>query len=143
MTAIRSSTCSPARTATSRRGARRTARRCCGGSTRATRRRAPATRASTPASRLTRWRRGCSSAPPRCSTSRARARGGGGRGGVSYGASDEWSFRAAVNPTYCYDLHATVLHLLGIDHERLTFRHNGIDRRLTDVHGHVIREILA
>jgi hypothetical protein len=69
--------------------------------------------------------------------------GGGIRGGVTYGASDEWSFRAVVHPTYCYDLHATVLHLLGIDHERLTFRHNGIDRRLTDVHGHVIREILA
>jgi hypothetical protein len=69
--------------------------------------------------------------------------GGGIRGGVSHGESDEWGFRAATNPTYCYDLHATVLHLLGIDHERLTFRHNGIDRRLTDVHGHVIREILA
>jgi hypothetical protein len=69
--------------------------------------------------------------------------GGGVRGGVTYGESDEWSYRAAVNPTYCYDLHATVLHLLGIDHERLTFRHNGIERRLTDVHGGVIREILA
>ena len=46
-------------------------------------------------------------------------------------------------PTYCYDLHATILHLLGIDHTKLTFRHNGIDRRLTDVHGHVINEILA
>jgi hypothetical protein len=69
--------------------------------------------------------------------------GGGIKGGVSYGESDEWSYRAAVHPTYCYDLHATVLHLLGIDHTRLTYRHNGIDRRLTDVHGHVIREILA
>jgi hypothetical protein len=69
--------------------------------------------------------------------------GGGVRGGVTYGASDEWSFRAAEHPTYCYDLHATVLHLLGIDHTRLTFRHNGIDRRLTDVHGHVIDAILA
>jgi hypothetical protein len=69
--------------------------------------------------------------------------GGGIRRGVTYGESDEWSFRAAVHPTYCYDVHATVLHLLGIDHERLTFRHNGIDRRLTDVHGHVIREIVA
>jgi hypothetical protein len=69
--------------------------------------------------------------------------GGGFKGGVSYGESDEWSYRAVVNPTYCYDLHATVLHLLGIDHEKLTFRHNGIDRRLTDVHGHVITEILA
>ena len=69
--------------------------------------------------------------------------GGGIKGGVTYGASDEWSYKAVENPTYCYDLHATVLHLLGIDHTRLTFRHNGIDRRLTDVHGHVIREILA
>ncbi len=69
--------------------------------------------------------------------------GGGIRGGVTYGASDEWSFRAVEHPTYCYDVHATVLHLLGIDHTRLTFRHNGIDRRLTDVHGHVIDEILA
>ena len=69
--------------------------------------------------------------------------GGGIRGGSSYGASDDWSYRAAENPTYCYDQHATALHLLGIDHERLTFRHNGIDRRLTDVHGKVIREIVA
>jgi uncharacterized protein (DUF1501 family) len=69
--------------------------------------------------------------------------GGGFRGGVTYGASDEWSFRAIENPTYCYDLHATILYLLGIDHKRLTFRHNGIDRRLTDVHGRVIAEILA
>ena len=69
--------------------------------------------------------------------------GGGIKGGTSYGASDRWSYKAEVNPVYCYDLHATVLHLLGIDHERLTFRHNGIDRRLTDVHGHVIRELLA
>jgi hypothetical protein len=69
--------------------------------------------------------------------------GGGIKGGVRYGASDEWSFRTATPPTYCYDLHATVLHCLGIDHERLTFRHNGIDRRLTDVHGHVIHEVLA
>jgi hypothetical protein len=69
--------------------------------------------------------------------------GGGIRGGVTYGASDEWSYKAVEHPTYCYDVHATILHLLGIDHERLTFRHNGIDRRLTDVHGHVIKEILA
>jgi hypothetical protein len=69
--------------------------------------------------------------------------GGGIKGGVSYGATDEWSYKAVENPTYCYDIHATVLYLLGIDHERLTFRHNGIDRRLTDVHGHVIDAILA
>jgi len=69
--------------------------------------------------------------------------GGGVQGGVAYGATDEWSYKVAENPTYCYDVHATILHLLGIDHEKLTFRHNGIDRRLTDVHGDVIKEILA
>ena len=69
--------------------------------------------------------------------------GGGFRGGFTYGASDEWSYKAVDKPTYCYDLHATILHLLGIDHERLAFRHNGIDRRLTDVHGHVISDLLA
>ncbi len=69
--------------------------------------------------------------------------GGGFRGGCSYGATDEWSYKAVEKPVYCYDLHATVLHLLGIDHTKLSFRHNGIDRRLTDVHGEVISEILA
>ena len=48
-----------------------------------------------------------------------------------------------MSGSYCYDLHATALHLLGIDHTRLTYYHNGIQRRLTDVHGHVIPEILA
>ena len=69
--------------------------------------------------------------------------GGGVRGGTVFGASDEWSYKALDKPIYCYDLHATVLHQLGIDHRRLTFRHNGIDRRLTDVHGQVIDEVLA
>ena len=69
--------------------------------------------------------------------------GGGIRAGTVYGASDEWSYKAADKPIYCYDLHATVLHLLGIDHTRLTYRHNGIERRLTDVHGHVIEDVLA
>ena len=69
--------------------------------------------------------------------------GGGIRGGVTYGDSDEWSYKAVENPTYCYDVHATMLHLLGIDHTKLTFRHNGIDRRLTDVHGRVIGELMA
>jgi hypothetical protein len=68
--------------------------------------------------------------------------GAGVKRGVAYGESDEWSWRA-LEPTYCYDLHATLLHLLGIDHTKLTFRHNGSDRRLTDVHGEVIKEILA
>lgn len=69
--------------------------------------------------------------------------GGGIKGGVTYGASDEWSYKAAENVTTGYDLHATVLHLLGIDHRKLTVRHNGIDRRLTDVHGNVIEDILV
>lgn len=69
--------------------------------------------------------------------------GGGIKGGVTYGQSDQWSYKVTENPVYCYDLHATVLHLLGIDHKQLTVRNNGADRRLTDVHGHVIHEIVA
>lgn len=69
--------------------------------------------------------------------------GGGFKGGTTYGESDEWSYKAASGATYCYDLHATILHQLGIDHERLTFRHNGIDRRLTDVHGEVITDLIS
>jgi hypothetical protein len=69
--------------------------------------------------------------------------GAGIKRGVAHGQSDDFSYQAVSGKTYCYDLHATILHLLGIDHERLTFRHNGIDRRLTDVHGHLIPEILA
>lgn len=69
--------------------------------------------------------------------------GAGIKRGVTHGQSDEFSYKAAVDQTWCYDLHATILHLLGIDHERLTFRHNGVNRRLTDVHGHVIEQILA
>jgi hypothetical protein len=69
--------------------------------------------------------------------------GAGVKGGVAFGESDEWSWRAQTNPTYCYDLHATILHLLGIEHEKLNVRHDGIDRRLTDVHGHVIKEVLS
>lgn len=68
--------------------------------------------------------------------------GGGIRGGTRYGATDELGYQAAEKPLFCYDLHATALHLLGIDHEKLTYYNNGIQRRLTDVHGHVIREIL-
>jgi hypothetical protein len=71
--------------------------------------------------------------------------GGGIKGGITVGESDEWSYKPAEpgKSTYSYDIHATILHLLGIDHEKLTFRHNGIDRRLTDVHGHVIEELLT
>jgi hypothetical protein len=75
-------------------------------------------------------------------TSVAWLAGAGIKGGTAHGESDEWGWRAIL-PLYCYDLHATILYLLGIDHERLTFRHNGTDRRLTDVHGHVVREILS
>jgi hypothetical protein len=69
--------------------------------------------------------------------------GAGMKRGMSYGQSDEFSYQGASGRTYCYDLHATILHVLGIDHERLIFRHDGIDRRLTDVHGRVVQEILV
>ena len=69
--------------------------------------------------------------------------GAGIRAGASVGQSDEWSWKAVEGVTTSYDFHATILHLLGLNHEQLTFRHSGIDRRLTDVHGRVIREILA
>ena len=69
--------------------------------------------------------------------------GAGVKGGVSFGATDDFGRRAAVDVTSVHDFYATVLHLLGLNHERLTYYHNGANRRLTDVHGHVIREILA
>lgn len=69
--------------------------------------------------------------------------GGGFKGGTSFGATDEWSYKAVEKPVYCYDVHATLLHQLGIDHTRLTYRNNGIDRRLTDVHGTVLRDLVS
>ncbi|MEY3174340.1 MAG: hypothetical protein RLZZ436_2254 [Planctomycetota bacterium] len=69
--------------------------------------------------------------------------GGGVRGGMVHGATDEFGWHAVENKVHVHDLHATILHLLGLDHERLTFRFGGRDYRLTDVHGHVVREILA
>jgi hypothetical protein len=69
--------------------------------------------------------------------------GAGVNGGMAYGATDEFGYRAVENPVHVHDLHATILHLLGIDHERLTYRYAGRDFRLTDVHGRVVREILA
>ena len=69
--------------------------------------------------------------------------GAGVKAPFTYGATDDFSFKAVENPTTVYDLHATILHLLGLNHERLTFRHNGTERRLTDVHGHVINDILV
>jgi hypothetical protein len=69
--------------------------------------------------------------------------GGGVKGGMTYGESDDFGFKAMHNRMHIHDLHATLLHLLGIDHERLTYRHAGRDYRLTDVHGHVAKDILA
>jgi hypothetical protein len=69
--------------------------------------------------------------------------GGGVRGGTVYGATDELGFKAVENPTSVHDLHATMLYLLGFDHERLTFRYAGRDFRLTDVSGRVIQEVIA
>jgi hypothetical protein len=69
--------------------------------------------------------------------------GGGAKGGVVYGATDELGMQAVENVCTIHDLHATILHLLGIDHERLTFRSSGRDFRLTDVHGRVVREVVA
>jgi len=69
--------------------------------------------------------------------------GAGVKRGFSYGATDEFGYQAVENVATIYDLHATILHLLGLDHERLSFYHNGIERRLTDVHGQVIRGVLV
>ena len=69
--------------------------------------------------------------------------GGGIKGGTFYGATDEFGFRAVENPVHVHDLHATMLHLMGFDHEHLTYRYAGRDFRLTDVHGRVVHEILA
>lgn len=69
--------------------------------------------------------------------------GAGVKKAFSYGATDEFGYKAVEQVTTVYDFHATILHLLGLNHERLSFYHNGIERRLTDVHGHVIHELLA
>ena len=69
--------------------------------------------------------------------------GGGVRGGMAYGATDEFGFKAVENTMHVHDLHATILHLMGFDHEQLTFRHAGRDFRLTDEHGNVVRDIIA
>jgi len=69
--------------------------------------------------------------------------GAGLKAGLVYGATDEVGWRAVEQPVPWHDFHATVLYLLGIDHERLTFYHNGIRRRLTNVHGEVVRDLLA
>ena len=69
--------------------------------------------------------------------------GGGVKGGMVHGATDEFGVHAVDNRVHNHDLHATILHLMGLDHERLTYRYSGRDFRLTDVHGHVVREIMA
>ena len=69
--------------------------------------------------------------------------GAGVKPGAAHGQSDEWSWKAIEGVTTSYDFHATILHLLGINHEKLSVRNSGIDRRLTDVHGHVVEEVLA
>ncbi len=69
--------------------------------------------------------------------------GGGIKGGTVYGATDEFGFQATENPVHVHDLHATILHLMGFDHEQLTYRYASRDFRLTDVHGSVIRDIIA
>jgi hypothetical protein len=69
--------------------------------------------------------------------------GGGVKGGMTYGATDEFGFRAVEDRVHVHDLHATVLHLMGFDHEKLTYRHDGRDYRLTDVHGNVVTKIIS
>ena len=68
--------------------------------------------------------------------------GGGFKGGLAYGATDEFGFKAVENRVSIHDLHATMLHLLGFDHTRLTYRFGGRDMRLTDVHGHIVKDVL-
>ena len=69
--------------------------------------------------------------------------GGGIRGGIAYGATDEFGFKAIEKPVHVHDIHATILHLFGIDHLKLTYRYSGRDFRLTDVHGNVLHDLLA
>ena len=69
--------------------------------------------------------------------------GGGVKGGVTYGSGDELGFSVAENPVHVHDLQATMMHLLGFDHEKLTYFFQGRDFRLTDVHGRVVNELLA
>jgi uncharacterized protein (DUF1501 family) len=68
--------------------------------------------------------------------------GGGVKPGLAYGETDELAATVAVNKVHVHDFHATILHLLGFDHERLTYRHAGRDFRLTDVHGRVVKDVL-
>jgi arylsulfatase A-like enzyme len=78
---------------------------------------------------------------PRCFT--IWMAGGGVKKGISYGETDEFSYNIVKDPVHVHDFQATLLHLMGIDHERLTFKHQGRRFRLTDVHGHVVKDILV
>ena len=69
--------------------------------------------------------------------------GGGVKGGITYGATDEFGYKVVENRVEIHDLHATMLHLLGVEHTKLTYRFSGRDMRLTDVHGHLIDGILS
>jgi hypothetical protein len=78
---------------------------------------------------------------PRCFT--IWMAGGGVRGGLTYGATDEFSYNVVENPVHVHDLQATILHLLGIDHERLTYQHHGRHFRLTDIGGRVVSDLFS
>ena len=78
---------------------------------------------------------------PRCYTKWMA--GGGVRPGVAHGETDDFSYNVTENPVHIHDLNATILHCLGINHEQLTYRHQGRDFRLTDVHGKVVHDVLA
>jgi uncharacterized protein (DUF1501 family) len=78
---------------------------------------------------------------PRCYTKWMA--GAGIKGGIVYGETDDFSYNVVENPVHIHDLNATILHTLGVDHERLTYRHQGRDFRLTDVHGNVLTDLLA
>jgi uncharacterized protein (DUF1501 family) len=69
--------------------------------------------------------------------------GGGVKGGMAYGATDDFGYKAVENKVHVHDLQATILHLMGLDHTRLTYRYSGRDYRLTDVGGHVVKPVLA
>jgi len=69
--------------------------------------------------------------------------GGGSKGGYVHGATDEFGFKAVEQRVHVHDLQATILHLMGFDHEKFTYRYAGRDFRLTDVHGHVVKELVA
>ncbi|MEM9329520.1 MAG: DUF1501 domain-containing protein, partial [Bacteroidota bacterium] len=78
---------------------------------------------------------------PRCFT--IWMAGAGVKPGFTYGATDDFSYNITENPMHVHDFHATLMHLMGIDHERLNFKTQGRRFRLTDVHGHVVKEVLA